>query len=47
MVCHETYKDKNGQWPYPYEIEKINQNNAIKKSDKTKVVVGPAESMSK
>ena len=47
MVCHETYKDKNGQWLYPYEIEKINQNNAIKKSDKTKVVVGPAESMSK
>ena len=22
MVCHETYKDKKGNWLYPDEIEK-------------------------
>ena len=47
MVCHETYKDQNENWLYPDEIEKINSNEVIKKSDKTKVKVGPAESMSK
>jgi leucyl-tRNA synthetase len=47
MVCHESYKDENGNWLYPEEIMKINSNEAIKKSDKTKVVVGQPESMSK
>ena len=47
MVCHETYKDKNGNWLYPDEIEKTDSNSAVKKSDKTKIIVGPAESMSK
>ena len=22
MVCHETYKDKNGDWLYPDEVKK-------------------------
>ena len=47
MVCHESYKDNNGNWLYPDEIEKIDDNTVIKKTDKTKVIVGPAESMSK
>ncbi len=47
MVCHETYKDKNGNWLYPEEIEKIDNTKVIKKIDKSKVVVGPQESMSK
>ena len=47
MVCHETYKDINGEWLNPEEIEKINQNEYVKISDKTKVTVGPSESMSK
>ena len=47
MVCHESYKDQNGNWLYPDEIEKIDGKTAIKKSDKSKVVIGPAESMSK
>ena len=34
-------KMKNGNWLYPDEVEKIDQKNVIKKSDKTKVVVGP------
>ena len=47
MVCHETYKDLNGNWLYPDEIKKDKSNNAIKKSDNSKVIVGPSESMSK
>ena len=47
MVCHETYKDKNGKWLNPEEIEKVTENNYIKTSDKTKVIVGASESMSK
>ncbi len=47
MVCHETYKDQNGNWLYPEEIEKEGLNKAKKKSDKSSVVVGPPESMSK
>jgi leucyl-tRNA synthetase len=47
MVCHETYKDNGGKWLSPDEIEQASENNYIKISDKTKVVVGPSESMSK
>ena len=47
MVCHESYKDENGEWLYPEEVEKINIKEALKKKDKSKVLVGPAESMSK
>jgi leucyl-tRNA synthetase len=47
MVCHESYKDDKGEWLYPEEVEKINTKVAIKKKDKSKVLVGPAESMSK
>ena len=47
MVCHETYKDINGNWLYPEEIEKIESNKILKKDDGTKVVIGASESMSK
>ncbi len=47
MVCHETYKDKKGNWLYPDEIEKKSEKNVIKKSDKSEVTIGPSESMSK
>ena len=46
MVCHETYKDQNGNWLFPNEVEKVGKNY-LKKTDKTKVDVGPIESMSK
>ena len=46
MVCHESYKDKNGNWLYPNEVEKKN-NLFFKKSDGSKIKVGPPESMSK
>tara|TARA_B100000767_G_C19709767_1_gene512227 strand:+ start:1 stop:1239 length:1239 start_codon:yes stop_codon:yes gene_type:complete len=47
MVCHESYKDNYGNWLYPDEIEKIDSKSAIKKLDKSKVKIGPSESMSK
>ena len=47
MVCHETYKDINGNWLYPNEIKKIKSNSAVKISDNSKVTIGPIESMSK
>jgi len=47
MVCHESYKDKEGNWLYPDEVEKIDNKTFVKKTDKSKVKVGPPESMSK
>ena len=47
MVCHETYKDQNGRWVNPEELKKDENNNYIKISDGSKVIVGPSESMSK
>ena len=46
MVCHETYKDKDGNFLYPDEVEKIDKK-IVKKTDKSNVLVGPSESMSK
>ena len=47
MVCHETYKDNEGNWLYPSEITKDENKNFFKKKDNSKVTVGPSESMSK
>ena len=47
MVCHETYKDQNGKWVNPEELQKDEKNNYVKIKDGTKVIVGPSESMSK
>ena len=47
MVCHQTYKDQKGKWLNPNEVEKNSKGIFQKISDKTKVVVGPSESMSK
>ena len=47
MVCHKSFKDEKGNWLYPYEVEKIDTKTFVKKSDKTRVIVGPPESMSK
>jgi len=47
MVCHETYKNQNGKWLYPDEVEKNSDGIWVKKKDKEKVSVGPSESMSK
>ena len=47
MVCHETYKDTNGNWLSPGEVTRNNKNDFIKISDNSKVIVGHSESMSK
>ena len=30
MVCHETYKDLDGNWLYPDEVERVDKNNVLK-----------------
>jgi len=48
MVCHETYKDKKGNWLSPEEVvsnDGINFYN--KKNEQEKITVGATESMSK
>ena len=48
MVCHETYKDKEGKWLSPEEITSEDGKNYYDKADKSKkVIIGPSESMSK
>ncbi len=47
MVCHETYKDQEGRWLTPSEVEKNPNGKFLKISDKSEVKVGPSESMSK
>ncbi|MGB8364574.1 MAG: leucine--tRNA ligase [Rhizomicrobium sp.] len=46
MVCHETYKDADGQWLLPEEIEKRG-GIALRKGSHEAVVIGPSEKMSK
>ena len=47
MVCHESYRDEKGDWLYPDEVERVDSKTFIKKSDKSKIIVGAPESMSK
>ena len=47
MVCHETYKDKNGNWVSPDELININGKKVLKEDNNHEVNVGPSESMSK
>ena len=46
MVCHATYKDANGTWLYPEEVEKTT-SGFIKTSDGSPVSQGRQEKMSK
>jgi leucyl-tRNA synthetase len=46
MVCHETYKDGEGRWRSPGEVEKRDGSVFLKGTDE-EVVVGPSEKMSK
>jgi leucyl-tRNA synthetase len=45
MVCHQTYRDDQGQWRFPEEIFK--QNDLFITQEGHKVQVGPAIKMSK
>ena len=43
MVCHETYKDENGNWLSPDQVKKIN-DKLVQKDEPNKLVkVGPSE----
>ena len=47
MVCHETYKDGDGNWISPDEVVTLNNKKYLKKDKSISVKVGPSESMSK
>ena len=47
MVCHETYKDQEGNWISPDEIISKNGKKYLKKNESELVTIGPSESMSK
>ena len=47
MVCHETYKDHDGNWISPEQITTINGKKYLKKDTTKEIKVGPSESMSK
>ncbi len=46
MVCHETYKDGDGQWVAPDEVVKEG-GKVLRISDRAEITVGPSEKMSK
>ena len=47
MVCHETYKDKNGNWISPDELISKDGKKFLIKDNSSQIVIGPSESMSK
>ena len=47
MVCHETYKDAEGNWLNPDEIVKLDDKTVLKENYNKIVKIGPSESMSK
>ncbi len=47
MVCHETYKDSDGKWLFPEEVEKSGDGKAVHVESKDPVTIGRAEKMSK
>jgi leucyl-tRNA synthetase len=46
MVCHETYKDADGAWVEPADVEK-RPGGAVRRGTNAPVTVGPSEKMSK
>ena len=46
MVCHQTYKSKNGKWLFPHDVEKI-KGKYYSKINGEEVVTGRIEKMSK
>ncbi|HWC64332.1 MAG TPA: leucine--tRNA ligase [Rhizomicrobium sp.] len=46
MVCHETYRDNEGNWISPDEVEK-RDGKALLRASGAEVAIGPSEKMSK
>ena len=47
MVCHETYKDKSGNWVSPDELISMDGKKFLEKDKTHEITIGPSESMSK
>jgi leucyl-tRNA synthetase len=47
MVCHETYRDAEGDWLLPEEVEKAADGRLVATRDRGPVEVGRSEKMSK
>ena len=47
MVCHETYRDANGQWLYPEQVAPRDDGRMVHVETDEPVTVGRTESMSK
>jgi leucyl-tRNA synthetase len=47
MLCHETYKDQDGNWLFPEEVEKRADGTAVRKGTDEPVTIGPSIKMSK
>ena len=46
MVCHETYRDADGRWYYPDQVE-TRAGNLVAKEDGRPIAIGRSEAMSK
>lgn len=47
MVCHETYKDQEGDWLFPEQVEKKPDGTAVNLKDGSAATIGRSEKMSK
>ncbi|MDB5492658.1 MAG: Leucyl-tRNA synthetase, partial [Micavibrio sp.] len=47
MVTHATFKDADDKWVFPYDVEPGHNGQFVKKTDKTPVIMGRIEKMSK
>jgi leucyl-tRNA synthetase len=47
MVCHETYRDKTGNWLLPEQVKKAADGTFVSVADDSPVEVGRSEKMSK
>ena len=47
MICHETYKDADGAWLYPQQVERRDDGSLVDTDSGRPVTVGRSEKMSK
>ncbi len=47
MITHETYKDVEGRWLFPEEVERRDDGALLRKGTNEPVTIGPVEKMSK
>lgn len=47
MVCHQTFRDEDGHWLYPQDVEKNTKGQYVTVKDKKPVRIGRSEKMAK